>query len=86
MMPGIFEVSESNPTRLRIDEQIAAVSHEIAMRETLYTKWVRAGRSTKGFAQKKIAEMQAVLKTLQWIQDNEQLIRQVAKRLEGPNE
>ena len=55
MMPGIFEVSESNPTRLRIDEQIAVVSHEIAMRETLYTKWVRAGRSTKGFAQKTLS-------------------------------
>lgn len=83
MMPDLFERSESNPIRLRIDEQIAVVSHEVATRETLYSKWVKAGKCSKALAEKRIAEMRAVLVTLQWIRDNEGLIRWVAKREGG---
>ncbi len=45
-------------------DQIACVRREIAMRERVYPKWVSAGRMKAEAAEREIAAMCAVLKTL----------------------
>jgi hypothetical protein len=45
-------------------DQIACVRREIAMRERVYPKWVNAGRMKAEAAEREIAAMRAVLKTL----------------------
>lgn len=51
---------------ISIDDQIKAVSREIAIREQVYPQWVRSGR--RGFTQQKadheIAAMKAVAESL----------------------
>lgn len=47
-----------------IEEQIAEVEREIAMRRRVYPGWVRAGRMDADTADRRIAAMQAVLDTL----------------------
>jgi hypothetical protein len=47
-----------------LDEQIACVSREIAIRELVYPKWVEAGKLRKPVADHEIACMKAVLGTL----------------------
>lgn len=57
-----------------IDEQIRAVQREIAMRGNVFGKRVAAGRMTRAEADKEIANMQAVLETLERVKQSEQLI------------
>jgi hypothetical protein len=45
-------------------DQIGCVRREIAMRERVYPKWVNAGRMKAEAAEREIAAMRAVLKTL----------------------
>jgi hypothetical protein len=45
-------------------DQIGCVRREIAMRERVYSKWVNAGRMKAEAAEREIAAMRAVLKTL----------------------
>ena len=47
-----------------LDEQIACVEREIAMRERVYPGWVRAGRMTQQKADREIETMRAVLATV----------------------
>jgi hypothetical protein len=47
-----------------LDEQIAAVTREIAIREAVYPKWVETGKMKKAKADHEIACMMAVLGTL----------------------
>jgi len=47
-----------------LEQQIAAVIREIAMREHAYPKWVETGRMKKDKADYEIACMKAVLGTL----------------------
>jgi hypothetical protein len=47
-----------------LDEQIACVTREIALREKVYPKWIETGRMTKQKAEHEIAAMKAALGTL----------------------
>lgn len=49
---------------LTLDEQIKSVEREIGMRESVYPKWVRAGKMSDLKASREIAAMRAVLSTL----------------------
>ena len=48
-----------------IDEQIACVSREIAIRQSVYPKWVQAGKMTRNKMDYELECMLAVLFTLQ---------------------
>ena len=50
---------------MTIDDQIACVRREVAMRERAYPKFVAAGRMTQDKANREIAAMRAVLSTLE---------------------
>jgi hypothetical protein len=56
-------MNEGTPSTSFAD-QIACVRREIAMRERVYPKWVNAGRMKAEAAEREIAAMRAVLKTL----------------------
>jgi hypothetical protein len=47
-----------------LDEQIASISREIAIRERVYPKWVETGKMKKPAADHEIACMKAALGTL----------------------
>jgi hypothetical protein len=51
-----------------LGDQIAAVKHEIAMRASVYPKWVAARRMTQAKADRELAAMCAVLATLEAIE------------------
>ena len=51
--------------QITIDEQIAEVKREIAMRRGVYPKWVEAGSMQKSKADFQILAMEAVLVSLQ---------------------
>ncbi len=48
-----------------LDEQIAEVSRECAMRERVYAGWVTSGRMKLADSQRQIRRMRAVLATLE---------------------
>jgi len=54
-----------------LDEQIACVEREIAMRRRVYPKWVGKGRMTPARADHEIETMEAVLRTLQSLQGDQ---------------
>ena len=49
---------------ITLDDQIAAVRREIAMRERVYPRQVSAGRLRQTAADRELAAMRAVLETL----------------------
>jgi len=49
---------------ITLDDEIAAVRREIAMRERVYPRQVSAGRLRQTAADRELALMQAVLRTL----------------------
>ncbi len=51
--------------QITIDEQIAEVKREIAMRNKVYPKWIEAGSLAKAKADFQILAMEAVLISLQ---------------------
>ena len=53
--------------QITIDEQVAEVKREIAMRQRLYPKWIEAGSMKKSKADFQILVMEAVLISLQEI-------------------
>ena len=53
--------------QITIDEQIAEVKREIAMRKKVYPKWIEAGSMQKTKADFQILVMEAVLISLQEI-------------------
>lgn len=48
-----------------LQEQIACVKREIAMRARVYPRWVESGKLKQAAADKEIAHMTAVLRTLE---------------------
>lgn len=50
-----------------IDVQITCVEREIGMRQRVYPRWIEAKRMTQKKADQEIADMQAVLATLQQV-------------------
>ncbi|HLX18410.1 MAG TPA: hypothetical protein VKS24_24745 [Bradyrhizobium sp.] len=53
-----------------IDEQIASVEREIAMRLRVYPRWVADRRMTQEKAEHEIACMKSVLETLKAVKEN----------------
>lgn len=56
---------------MSIEEQLAAVRREVAMRERVYPRWVEAGRMTAEKADHEIEAMKNVAATLQHLLDEE---------------
>jgi hypothetical protein len=64
--------------------QIAEVEREIAMRYKVYPNWVANAKMKQSEADYYMGRMQAVLKTLQWLQKNESRIKEKT-RPENPD-
>ena len=54
-----------------LDEQIAEVERECAMRERVYGQWVRVGKMSLSASQTQIRRMRAVLATLKGLRSAE---------------
>ncbi len=77
-MPAMPEASDAAMTSdlfggptvndVRLDDQIACVEREIAMRERAYPRWVERGRMGQSEADRELLFMRAVLHTLQRVQ------------------
>lgn len=50
---------------MTLEDQIACVKREIAMRESVYPKWVAAKKMSQAKADHELAAMKAVLETLE---------------------
>ena len=57
-----------------IAAQIESVRREIAMRRRVYPRWIEHERMTQRKADDEIAAMEAVLATLQGIEERERLL------------
>lgn len=66
---------------MTLDQQIAAVSREIALREGVYPKWVAAGKMKQEKADHELAAMKAVLESLKTLAALVHL-RQIKRRIE----
>jgi hypothetical protein len=70
-------------TAFTLPMQIAEVEREIALRESAYPRFVGSGKMKQDDADLHMAQMKAVLKTLQWLKLNETSIREaLSKKLE----
>lgn len=52
---------------ITIEDQIACVRREIGMRKRVYPRWVENGKMKINQADREIAVMEAVLKTLEYL-------------------
>lgn len=52
------------PEPITLEQQLASVRRELAMRKNVYPKWVKAGRMKQEVADHEIAAMQAVHDTI----------------------
>lgn len=57
-------------SEVSLQDQIKCIRRELAMRESAYPKWVRAGRMKQENADRELARMTAVLGTLQRLDPN----------------
>ena len=55
---------------ISLDQQIAAVAREVAMREKCYPKWVAEKRMLQSTADHQLSAMKAVLTTLKNLKEN----------------
>lgn len=78
-MSDLFNPASTKPSRT-IHEQIAAVSREIEMREAVYAKQIITGKLSQTKADKQIGDMRAVLATLKWVRDHDEVLREVHRR------
>ncbi len=56
---------------MTLEQQIACVRRELAMRQRVYPKWVTAGRMTQQQADHEVNAMTAVLATLERVQSEQ---------------
>jgi len=64
------EVAMQELFPIPLDEQIACVEREIAMRRRVYARWVSERKMSPALADKQIALMEAVLDSLRWMKDH----------------
>lgn len=57
-----------------IDEQIAEVEREIALRERVYPNWVAKGRMNQARADEAMARIRAALTTLRYMREHRSTI------------
>lgn len=50
---------------ISIDDQIACIKRELRMRQSVYPRWIGAGRMKQQDAERELRAMQAVLTTLE---------------------
>lgn len=55
-------------TPIPLKDQIACVGRELGMRKGTYPKWVASGRMTQAEADKELSRMDAVYRTLKWLE------------------
>jgi len=67
--------------KISLNEQIDEVRRELRMRPDVYSRQVATGKLRQSVAEYQMERMEAVLRTLEWLQDNEQRIKDVL--LEG---
>lgn len=65
--------------KISIDQQIEEVEREIKLREGVYPRQVTSGKMRQSVADFHIERMTAVLRTLQWLRENEEKIRAKAE-------
>ncbi len=58
-----------------LDQQLAEVKREIALRRNVYPGFVARKKMRQGEADEHLARMEAVLQTLEWLQTNEVAIK-----------
>ena len=56
--------------KVSLDEQIACVRREVAMRERCYPQWGAGNPQKAAYYALELARMEAVLRTLEWLQGN----------------
>lgn len=64
------------PEKIHIDAQIAEVRREIALRQSVHPEQVRRGKMKQSQADLHMAQIHAVLNTLEWIKLHEAEIRE----------
>lgn len=66
-----------------LSAQIQEVQREIQQRERIYAREVRSGRMRQGVADEHMLRMRCVLRTLEWLRENETKIRAALKKGAG---
>ena len=56
--------------KITLDEQIAEVAREVALRRNVYPQFVGRGKMEQAEADLHFARMEAVLATLTWLREN----------------
>lgn len=75
-----------------LSRQIGCVEREIAMRKRVYPRLVAAGKMRAAMASFEIGDMEAVLETLRWLQENGKagrdagVLRVAIQRIDGIND
>lgn len=59
---------------VKIEDQIACVARELAMRRNVYKKWIASGRMKQADADREIEHMEAVLATVKDVQLYQSLV------------
>jgi hypothetical protein len=62
--------------KISINAQIEEVTRELGLRKNVYETEVAKGKMRRSVADLHMARMQGVLATLEWLQSNENLIKQ----------
>lgn len=60
-----------------LKDQIAEVGKELGMRKGVYAKWVASGRMAQEDSDRQIARMDAVYKTLKWLESHREKVLMV---------
>lgn len=69
-MASLPYVEDSRPQTPRIDEQIAEVRRELALRRRVYPEMIRAGKLKRSTADYSMHCMESVLTTLEFVRCN----------------
>jgi hypothetical protein len=62
---------------MSIADQLTCAKRELAMRRNAYPKWIASGRMKPATADHEIAAMEAIVATLQKLQDLEDISREM---------
>ena len=60
-----------------LSQQIEEVERELGKRREVYPRWVGSGKMRRGESEYHMARMESVLKTLKWLSDNQEAVKQV---------
>lgn len=69
--------------RTTLQEQIAEIGRELGLRRGVYPKWVASGKLSQALADRQIALMEGILRTLKWVEKHEAAIKAMAAQSAG---